>query len=154
MSYILQTHDLVKKFGGFTAIKQVSLNIAPGARHALIGPNGAGKTTLINLLTGLLAPSTGSVSLNGQDITRMAPHQRCKQGLARTFQINQLFADMTPLESVTMAVCERLGLGTKWWRPVGAYTAATDEAAQLLDNLKLLDVAYEKHVPWLMVVNA
>ncbi|MBP6018471.1 MAG: ABC transporter ATP-binding protein [Burkholderiaceae bacterium] len=144
MSYVLQTRNLVKKFGGFVVINDVSLNIAPGARHALIGPNGAGKTTLINLLTGLLEPTTGTVLLNGQDVTGMAQYQRCKQGLARTFQINQLFADMTVLESVTMAVCERLGLGAKWWRPVGAYTAATDEAAQLLDSLKLLDVAYEK----------
>ncbi|NYT65494.1 ABC transporter ATP-binding protein [Alcaligenaceae bacterium] len=144
MSYALQTHNLVKKFGGLLVINNISLNIASGARHALIGPNGAGKTTLINLLTGVLAPTTGSVLLNGQDITAMAQYQRCKYGLARTFQINQLFPDLTILESVTLAVCERLGLGAKWWRPVGAYTAATDEAAQLLDSLKLLDVAYSK----------
>ena len=143
-TYALQTRNLVKKFGGFVVTDNVSLDVEQGARHALIGPNGAGKTTLINLLTGYLAPTAGSVLLQGQDVTNMAQHARVKQGLVRTFQINQLFADMTVLESVTLAVCERLGLGTRWWRPVGSYTAAVDEAAELLTRLRLADVAYEK----------
>lgn len=144
MNYALQTRKLLKRFGGLVVISDVDLTIAPGARHALIGPNGAGKTTLINLLTGFLQPDAGVVLLDDQDITGMAQHVRCKQGLARTFQINQLFADMTVLESVTMAVCERMGLGARWWRPVGAHTEATQEAAQLLERLRLLDVAYER----------
>jgi ABC-type branched-subunit amino acid transport system ATPase component len=143
-TYALQTKNLVKKFGGFVVTDDVSLNVEEGARHALIGPNGAGKTTLINLLTGFLTPTSGSVILNGKTVTGMAQHARVKQGLVRTFQINQLFADMTVLEAVTMAVCERLGLGTKWWRPIGAFTAAVDEAAELLTRLRLADVAYEK----------
>ena len=114
MTIALQTRNLVKKFGGFMATNDVSLGIESGARHALIGPNGAGKTTLINLLTGFLAPTSGAVILNGDEVTQVSQHRRVKRGLARTFQINRLFADMTVLESVTMAVCERQGIGA--WR--------------------------------------
>jgi branched-chain amino acid transport system ATP-binding protein len=143
MNYALQTHNLVKKFGGFIATNDVTLNVQAGARHALIGPNGAGKTTLINLLTGFLEPSSGSVMLQGKEVTKLAQHQRVKRGLARTFQINRLFADLTVLESVVLAVNERLGLSAKFWKPVGAHTQAIEEAAELLRTLKLLDVAHE-----------
>jgi ABC-type branched-subunit amino acid transport system ATPase component len=121
MNHALQTSKLVKRFGGFVATSDVTLNVAAGARHALIGPNGAGKTTLINLLTGFLEPSEGAVILKGEDVTHLAQHQRVKRGLARTFQINRLFADMTVLESVTLAVCERRGIGSRWWNPVGSH---------------------------------
>ena len=142
MSIALQTHGLSKRFGGFIAANDVSLAVASGARHALIGPNGAGKTTLINLLSGFLEPSAGTVELQGQDVTRLAQHQRVKRGLARTFQINRLFAELTVLESVTLAVAERMGLAARWWRPVGAHTEAIDAAAALLAQLRLLDVAH------------
>ncbi len=142
MSIALQTHGLSKRFGGFSATSDVSLAVTSGARHALIGPNGAGKTTLINLLTGFLEPSAGTVELRGQDVTRLAQHQRVKRGLARTFQINRLFADLTVLESVTLAVTERMGLAAKFWRPVGAHTEAIDAAAALLAQLRLLGVAH------------
>ena len=143
MTYALQTTSLVKKFGGFVATSNVTLNVEAGARHALIGPNGAGKTTLINLLTGFLEPTSGEVILNGDKVTHLAQHQRVKRGLARTFQINRLFADLTVLESVVMAVNERLGLGARFWQSVGSHTAAVDEAVELLERLRLLDVAHE-----------
>ena len=117
MTYALQTRSLVKKFGGFVATDDVTLMVAAGSRHALIGPNGAGKTTLINLLTGFLVPTSGQVLLADDDVTGLSQHKRVKRGLARTFQINRLFAEMTPLESVTLAVCERRGLGGRWWKP-------------------------------------
>lgn len=142
MNYALQTRNLVKKFGGFVASNEVNLNVEAGARHALIGPNGAGKTTLINLLTGFLEPTSGQVILNGDDVTHLGQHQRVKRGLARTFQINRLFADLSVLESVIMAVNERLGLGARFWKPVGAYPDAIDEAVKLLEQLRLLDVAH------------
>ena len=88
---VLETRSLVKRFGGITATDDVSLKVERGARHALIGPNGAGKTTLINLLTGVLEPTSGSVALDGEDITHLAAHRRVRRGLVRTFQINQLF---------------------------------------------------------------
>jgi ABC-type branched-subunit amino acid transport system ATPase component len=144
MTYALQTRNLVKRFGGFVAINDVTLNVAAGARHALIGPNGAGKTTLINLLTGFLEPTSGSVILRGDDVTGRSQNQRVKRGLARTFQINRLFADMTVLESVTLAVCERRGIGARFWRPVGAHGEAIDDAAGLMAQLRLLDVAHEQ----------
>ena len=142
MSFALQTRGLSKKFGGFAATQDVSLDIAAGARHALIGPNGAGKTTLINLLTGFLVPSAGQVILDGEDVTRCTQHQRVKRGLARTFQINRLFPEMTVLESVALAVGEQHGVGARCWRPVGAYAEVVDEAARLLERLRLLDVAH------------
>jgi ABC-type branched-subunit amino acid transport system ATPase component len=140
----LHTAHLCKKFGGFVATNDVSISVAAGARHALIGPNGAGKTTLINLLTGFLEPTSGTVALNGADVTRLPQHRRVKQGLARTFQINRLFMDMTVLQSVVLAVCERRGLGARFFRPVGAYADAIDEAAQILSRLRLLDLAHHR----------
>ncbi|WP_158925800.1 ABC transporter ATP-binding protein [Acidisphaera sp. S103] len=144
MTYALQTRNLFKRFGGFLATNDVTLNVAEGARHALIGPNGAGKTTLINLLTGFLEPTSGSVILKNEDVTRQPQHRRVKRGLARTFQINRLFADMTALQSVILAVNERRGIAGHWWRPVSAHGEAIDDAASLLSQLGLLEVA---HVP-------
>jgi len=144
MPPVLQTRKLSKKFGGFVACNAVSLKIQAGARHALIGPNGAGKTTLINLLSGFLEPSAGEVFLRGENVTRLAQHRRVKRGLVRTFQINQLFAEMSVLESVLLSTCERLGLGWRWWRPVASHVQAVSEATELLASLHLLDVAQEK----------
>src|SRR5271156_1840409 len=107
---ILETIGLEKRFGGIVAAHDVSLSIEKGARHALIGPNGAGKTTVINLLTGVLRPTAGSIILDGKDITAVVPHERVRLGMARTFQINQLFLDLTPLESVGQAIAERMGV--------------------------------------------
>src|SRR6266566_4021956 len=117
---ILQTIGLEKRFGGILAAQNVNLTVEPGARHALIGPNGAGKTTVINLLTGVLRPTAGRIELEGRDITGLLPHQRVRLGMARTFQINQLFLDLTPLESIGLAISERMGTGHQWWRPVGS----------------------------------
>jgi ABC-type branched-subunit amino acid transport system ATPase component len=144
VNYALQTRNLSKRFGGLVAADGVTLRVAAGARHALIGPNGAGKTTLINLLTGVLRPTAGQVFLGAEDVTALAQHQRVRRGLARTFQINRLFAEMTVLESVTLAVCERRGLGTCWWRPAATHAGAVGDAAQLLARLRLADVANER----------
>jgi branched-chain amino acid transport system ATP-binding protein len=144
MSVVLETRGLVKCFGRFVAINDVSLRVQAGARHALIGPNGAGKTTLINLLTGFLEPASGDVLLKGAPVTHLPQHRRVQRGLVRTFQINRLFADLTVLESVLMAVNERLGLGARFWRPIGAYAEAVDDAAAVLADLRLLDVAHAR----------
>ena len=101
----------------------VSLKIERGARHALIGPNGAGKTTLINLLTGMLEPSAGTIRLDGDDITRLAPHRRVRRGIVRTFQINQLFGALTPLQSLALTVARSSASARGWWRPLGADAA-------------------------------
>ncbi|WP_027016990.1 ABC transporter ATP-binding protein [Comamonas composti] len=136
-SSFLKTEGLGIRFGSFQAVGDVSLHLEPGARQALIGPNGAGKTTLINLLTGVYKPSSGRIYLDGQDITDLSCDQRARLGLVRTFQINTLFPSLTPLESVVLAICEREGLGSCWWKPVRRYTQVHEEAHEILRRLKL-----------------
>ena len=143
MAVVLETVGLDKRFGGLVASSNVSLRIEKGARHALIGPNGAGKTTLINLLTGVLRPTAGRILLESRDITALKPHARVKLGIARTFQINQLFGDLTPLETIGLAVSERLGCGKDWWRIVGSRSQVTDEVVRILEDFRLVDVMHE-----------
>jgi branched-chain amino acid transport system ATP-binding protein len=144
MAVVLETVGLEKRFGGLVATNNVSLKIERGARHALIGPNGAGKTTLINLLTGVLKPTAGRILLESRDITALKPHARVKLGITRTFQINQLFADLTPLETIGLAVSERLGCGKDWWRIVGSRPRVIDEVVQILEDFRLIDVMHER----------
>ena len=141
---VLKTEGLVKRFGGITATDRVSLNVARGARHALIGPNGAGKTTLINLMTGVLAPTEGRILLDGLDITRLAPHQRVRRGLVRTFQINQLFNAMTPLETLAMVVSQHRGAGARWWQALGHDRAVAERCGQLLEQFHLAEVMHQR----------
>ena len=137
MSVALRTVGLVKQFGGLRAVNSVSLALAPGQRHALIGPNGAGKTSLINLLTGVLRPSAGEVFLGEERVTRLSVHQRVKRGLARTFQINSLFPELTVLQSVLLAVCEQRGVATNLWRAVSGCAEEIAAAREILRALKL-----------------
>ena len=137
---VLSAQDLFMQFGGITATNHVSLDLHQGARHALIGPNGAGKTTLINLLTGVLQPSSGKIVLEGHDITTLAPHQRVRRGLVRTFQINQLFDTLTPLETLAMVVSQQQGLGGKWWQALGRSAKVTARCEQLLEQFHLTAV--------------
>ncbi len=141
---ILETVGLAKRFGGIAATNEVSLAVEKGARQALIGPNGAGKTTFINLLTGVLKPTGGRILLNGADITALDPHHRVRLGMARTFQINQLFADLTPIESIGLAVSERAGGGGDWWRRVGGRATITREIAAIVERFGLTDVMRER----------
>ena len=141
---VLQTIGLEKRFGGIVASNNVSLKVEKGARHALIGPNGAGKTTLINLLTGVLRPTAGRILLDDRDITRLPPHRRVKLGITRTFQINQLFGDLTPLETVALAVSERLGYGADWRHRFDTRPRLVDEVVEILANFRLADVLDER----------
>jgi len=140
VSVVLETRGLVKRFGGIVATNDVSLQVAKGARHALIGPNGAGKTTLINLLTGVLEPTEGSVALDGEDITHLAAHRRVRRGLVRTFQINQLWGGLTPLESLALTVSVHAGTSGAWWRPIGGDARVAAECERLLATFRLLEV--------------
>ncbi len=137
---VLSCQGLVKKFGGITATNDVTLQLRRGARHALIGPNGAGKTTLVNLLTGVLEPTAGSITLLGRDITRLAPHERAHRGMVRTFQINQLFDSLTPLQTLALTVSQHQGLGARWWQPLGANAAVTARCEALLAQFHLTEV--------------
>ena len=137
---VLSAQGLVMRFGGITATNNVTLNLQRGARHALIGPNGAGKTTLINLLTGVLEPTAGRITLEGQDITGLAPHQRVRRGMVRTFQINQLFDTLTPLETLALTVSQHRGLGGKWWQALGSNAAVNQRCEELLEQFHLTSV--------------
>ncbi len=146
MPPVLETKSLTKQFGGITATNDVSLIVEKGARHALIGPNGAGKTTIINLLTGVLRPTAGTIWLDGQDITNLEAHKRVQLGIARTFQINQLFAELTPLETIGLAVSERMELGRQWWRTVGSKGIVIEEAVEILQRFHLADVMDDRTI--------
>jgi len=141
---VLETIGLEKRFGGISAASDIALTIGKGARHALIGPNGAGKTTVINLLTGVLRPTKGQILLDGRDITEVEPHERVRLGIARTFQINQLFGDLTPIEAIGLAVSERMGTGTHWWRLAGANPDVVEDVVGLIEQFHLADVMYER----------
>jgi branched-chain amino acid transport system ATP-binding protein len=139
MTPALEACGLIRRFGGLVATDDVSFKVAPGARQALIGPNGAGKTTLINLLTGVLKPSEGAVLLEGRDVTALSSNKRVSLGLARTFQINQLFPQMSPVESLGLAISERQGRGWDFWRPAGKQEVVA-EIEDLLTRFGLTEV--------------
>jgi len=134
---MLETRGLCKSFGALEVAREVNFRLERGARHALIGPNGAGKTTFVNLLTGVLTPSRGTVLLEGEDVTALPQAKRVKRGIARTFQINQLFRGLPVQENVCIAVSERLGVGGAMLRPAGARIEVLAEAARLIDMLRL-----------------
>jgi len=140
MSAALETAGLTMRFGGLVATNAVTLRLERGARHALIGPNGAGKTTLINLLTGVLAPSAGRILMDGADITGLRADRRVRRGLVRTFQINQLFADLTPLATVALAVSRRLGIDGRVLARFGADRRVVEESAAVLERFGLQGV--------------
>lgn len=140
---VLEARGLVKRFGGITATDHVNLSLNLGARHALIGPNGAGKTTLINLLTGVLTPTEGQITLLGEDITRIASNQRVARGLVRTFQINQLFSSMTPLQTLAMVVSQQRGFGKRWWQRLGQDESVVTRCEQLLSLFRLNEVMHQ-----------
>src|SRR5258707_14142618 len=104
---VLLTQGLCKNFGALRVTNNLDLRIEAGARHALIGPNGAGKSTLVNLLTGVLKPSSGKVWLNGEEITGMPAADRDWKGLTRTFQVSTIFPRLTAFEAVMLAICRR-----------------------------------------------
>jgi branched-chain amino acid transport system ATP-binding protein len=141
VSAALRAVGLCKRFGEFRANDGISLELASGARHALIGPNGAGKTTLVNLLTGVYAPSAGDVYLGSERITPLAQHQRVQRGLARTFQINQLFSGLSVLDSVLIPICQRRGLGARILGGPRSLDEPRREAWGLLERLRLADEA-------------
>jgi branched-chain amino acid transport system ATP-binding protein len=137
MTVALRTEGLSKSFGGLRVNSDITLLFETGRRYALIGPNGAGKTTFINLLTGALSPSAGDVFLGDRIMTNLPQHRRVKLGITRTFQINNLFAGLTVLESVLLAVCERKSLGGVWRTNVASQLVEVDEAYEILESLRL-----------------
>ncbi|HEU4352888.1 MAG TPA: ABC transporter ATP-binding protein [Burkholderiales bacterium] len=138
----LSTRNLNKSFGSLVVAQDIALELPQGVRYALIGPNGAGKTTLMNLLTGMLRPDSGHVFLGGDEITSLRPDARVKKGLARTFQINTLFPQLSAIESVALAVLEREGAAHNWWRGLPRFSAVIDEAHAILSSLGLASASF------------
>ncbi len=141
MTAVLQTRGLCKRFGALTVADNIDFTLEAGARHALIGPNGAGKTTFVNLLTGRLSPSAGTVVLGGEDVTRLSQQERIRRGLGRTFQINSLFRGLSVVDNVSLAVAERRGVSGRLFRPASQLSEVRDEAMELLRSLGMADDA-------------
>jgi ABC-type branched-subunit amino acid transport system ATPase component len=148
----LETRGLCKSFGALTVADDINFRLESGARHALIGPNGAGKTTFVNMLTGVLSPSSGRIVLGGEDITATPQARRVKLGLGRTFQINALFRRLPVLDNVALAVAERRGVAPRMLRAASAHGEVRDESMELLATLglaedagiRILDLPYGK----------
>lgn len=115
MSLALEIRNLQKHFGGLHATRNLSMEIPQGELHAIIGPNGAGKTTLLTQLSGELRPSSGSVFVNGRDVTKAPPHKRAALGVARSFQITTLVKDLTVGENVILALIANSGHAYRFW---------------------------------------
>ena len=140
---LLATEQLSVNFGALNVVQSVSFRLEKGARHALIGPNGAGKTTFINLLSGALRPSRGSIYIAGSDVGGLSVERRVRHGLVRTFQISQLFRSLTVFENVSLAVMNRRGAGMSILRRCISYEDVTQEAIDTIERLGLGDVAFQ-----------
>jgi branched-chain amino acid transport system ATP-binding protein len=144
MNLALETRALCKSFGALTVADKIDFRLEAGARHALIGPNGAGKTTFVNMLTGVLAPSSGKIVLGREDITALGQAKRVKRGLGRTFQINALFRRLSVLDNVALGVAERRGVGFRMLRPASAHAEVRAESMALLATLGLAEDADQR----------
>jgi branched-chain amino acid transport system ATP-binding protein len=142
MPFALQTEDLCKSFGALTVAQNIGFRLAAGDRHALIGPNGAGKTTFVNMLMGVVRPSSGRILLAGEDVTRAPQSVRVKRGLGRTFQITTLFRSLPVLDNVALAVAERRGTAHGMWKSASSYKNLIEESKELLSTLGLADDAH------------
>ena len=139
MTPALALDGVAKIFGGLRAVDGVSLTIKPGERRALIGPNGAGKTTLFNLISGALPVTLGTITLFGDDVTRVAAHRRAWRGLARTFQISSLFPTLSVLENCLLAVQALTPARLAVYRPLGSYRELHERAHHTLESVGLID---------------
>ncbi|MDR0270556.1 ABC transporter ATP-binding protein [Paenibacillus sp.] len=139
---ILATKGLTIAFGGHVAVKDVGLEIQERSFTSIIGPNGAGKTTLFNLLSGQLKPSSGSIYFKGRDVTHMPPYVRTRLGMGRSFQITNVFPNLSVLENVRLAVQSHAGVRYKIFSSLGRYRKLEEEAIRLLELVRLADKCY------------
>jgi branched-chain amino acid transport system ATP-binding protein len=140
---LLEVSDVSKHFGGVYALNGASLSIEAGEVHALIGPNGAGKTTLIHVLSGALRPDQGTLFFDQSDLLRQPMYKRVALGLARSYQITNVFSRLSVLDNVTMAVQSRVrdwGSSFSFWKPFALDSAIVDEAHALLAQVALGDL--------------
>ncbi len=129
---LLRVENVTKRFGNLTAIENVSLTIEPGELRAIIGPNGAGKTTFFNLISGLFPPSSGTVRLDDKDVTGLSPEERVRRGMARTFQITEIFPELSVIENLRVAVEMAEGHSLSAWLSPASKRAVNQRLDQLL----------------------
>jgi len=144
MSALLEIAGVKKHFGGVWATHGVDLAVTEGEIHALIGPNGAGKTTLIHLISGGLNPDAGRIVFAGEDVSRLSMHERVARGIARSYQITQVFPRLSLLENVRLAVQARrrdFGSSFRFWRPASADFSMIEEAEEWLGRVGLAEQA-------------
>jgi branched-chain amino acid transport system ATP-binding protein len=137
MSAIVETRNLSKSFAGYRAIDGVSLAIETGTIHAIIGPNGAGKTTLFNLLSGFVAPTTGTIALRGREISGLAAPRIARLGMVRSFQINSIFAHLSVLDNVKVSLEAKTSLPGRFWLSGRATQRLEPRARELLADVGL-----------------
>jgi branched-chain amino acid transport system ATP-binding protein len=138
MSAAIELRGVEKSFGNVAIIRNVNLSVAQGERHALIGPNGAGKSTTFNLISGYMAPTSGSVLLRGQVISGLPPYQINRRGLSRSFQVTNVFANMSVWENLRCAVLWATGHHYAFWKNIDNLPEARDRTAQILADINLI----------------
>ncbi len=141
---ILQVSHLTKRFGGVAAVLDVSVDVLPHETLAIIGPNGAGKTTFYNMLSGRMTPSSGKVTFEAQDITGLPPHRISRMGVSRSFQINNIFNEMTVRENIEVALTAYHGASRRWYNIASRNRPIQQEADMLLERLSLTDLAVRR----------
>ena len=134
---ILETRGLSRVFAGFTAVRDVSLGVREGSIHGIIGPNGAGKTTLFNLLSGFLAPTSGTIAFRGADITRLDAAAVARTGIVRSFQITSIFAHLSVLDNVRVSLESKTRLPYRFWLPNSRVDALTERGLAILEEVGL-----------------
>jgi ABC-type branched-subunit amino acid transport system ATPase component len=141
---VLTASGITKRFGALVVANDINLDLHAGERRALIGPNGAGKTTFVGILSGTLQPNGGTISLLGRDITHERPDRRVKAGLVRTFQISNLFRNLTVLENVYLAASEQLGASRHLFRAASHHRDVMQRAEEVVTLLHLSDQAHRR----------
>jgi branched-chain amino acid transport system ATP-binding protein len=139
MTSALHLNDVRKSFGKTEIIRGLELAVHKGERHAIIGPNGAGKSTMFNLITGRFPVTSGQITLHGQDLAGLAPYEINRLGLSRSFQITNIFPNMTVFENVRCSLLWSLGYKYSFWNMVSKSRELNDGAAEILDQINLLD---------------
>ena len=134
---LLSLSNVSKNYAGLRVLNDVCMTVEPGERRAIIGPNGAGKTTLFHLVSGQVPPSSGSVRFANEDVTRQPPYAMARRGLARTFQTNNLFLQLTVFENVRLAVQQRMQSGRAWFKPWWSFDGVNERTELVLERAGL-----------------
>jgi len=137
MSAAIELRDVEKKFGIIPVIRNVNLAVAQGERHALIGPNGAGKSTTFNLISGYMKPSSGSIQMRGEEISHLPPYQINRRGLSRSFQVTNVFSNMSVWENLRCAVLWATGHRYAFWKNIDQLPEVRTRTAQILEDINL-----------------